>query len=72
MTLVIVCAAFNLPWPELQFRLGPIEGLNLSLFINRQNQRIIQRIQIEACNVAHFLGKVRIITDFEGSEPARL
>src|SRR5690554_5698515 len=65
MSLVIVSMALNLPGPQLQFWLGTIQSLNLRLFVNRQNQSIIGRVQIQTHHIKNLVGKVWIVADLE-------
>ena len=65
MSFVVVAAAFGLARAHRQQRLGPIQRLNLRLFIDAQNQRAIRWIQIEPDDVAHFVDEQRILGELE-------
>jgi hypothetical protein len=72
MSFVIVSVAFNLPGAQLQFWLGTIQSLNLRLFVNRQNQGIIGRVQVQAHHIKNLLGKVWIVADLEHFQTVKL
>jgi len=51
---------------------GPVEGLNLALFVDAQHQGAIRRRQVEADDVAHFVDEERVARELEGLTPMRL
>ena len=53
MPPVIVCLPLRKAGPKGQDGLGPIQGLNLALFINAQNDGPVRRIHIKSNDVAH-------------------
>src|SRR4026207_396463 len=55
-----------------QDRCGPVQRLNLALFIDTQDQGAIGWRQVEANNVAHFLDKQRVARELERLTPMRL
>jgi hypothetical protein len=60
------------PALERQARLGPVERLDLALFINRQHQGVRRRIDVEADDVSPLLGEVRVGGQLELPHPVRL
>ena len=40
-------------------RVGAIERLELALLVDRQNQRVVGRVQIEAHDIGDFLGEIQ-------------
>src|SRR5271156_444372 len=56
---------------ERQTRLGAIEGLDLALFIERQDDGVLGRIDIEPDHVAQFLREFGIIGKLELARPVR-
>tara|TARA_R110002167_G_scaffold144813_9_gene335437 strand:+ start:927 stop:1364 length:438 start_codon:yes stop_codon:yes gene_type:complete len=61
-----VGAALDLAGFQLQLWLSAIQCLDLRFFINRQHQRIVRRIQVQANDIENLLSKVWIIAYFEG------
>jgi hypothetical protein len=55
-----------------QAGLGAIQRLNLTLLVDRQDQRMLGRIEIEADNVLQFGGEIRIAADLEAFNTMRL
>src|SRR5690606_9784596 len=53
------------PW------LGAVERLNLALFVDRENDRMGGRIDIEANDVFEFLGELRIVRQLEPADTMR-
>jgi hypothetical protein len=51
---------------------GTDPALNLALFIDAQDQRMLRRRQIEADDIAHLLDKQRIGRELEGLGAMRL
>ena len=69
---VIVRPTFGRSERHRQNRRGPVQRLNLALFIDTQDQRAIRRRQIKADNVAHFLDEQRVARELERLTPMRL
>jgi hypothetical protein len=57
---------------ERQARLGAVEGLDLAFLIDRQDQGMGGRIDVEADDVADLVGEARIIRQLELPHPVRL
>lgn len=68
---VVVRSAFDLPWAQRQHGLGAVEGLDLSLLVDREHHRIGRWVHVEPHDIYDFLGELRIIADLEGLEPVR-
>jgi len=49
-----------------QPRLGAVEGLDLALFIDRQHQGLVGRIEVEADDILELGDEVRIARELEG------
>ncbi len=69
---VIVRPTFGRSERHRQNRRGPVQRLNLTLFVDTQDQRAIRRRQIKADNVAHFLDEQRVARELERLTPMRL
>ena len=52
--------------------MGTIESLNLALFIDRQDNGVRGRIDIEADHIAQFIDELRIVREFELANPVWL
>src|SRR5215210_6908538 len=63
--LVIVRLALGQSRPQWQDGRRAIEGLNLTLFIDAEDQRAIGRMEVEPDHVAHLLFKPRVVREFE-------
>ena len=55
-----------------QPRLGAVKGLDLALFIDRQHQGLVGRIEVEADNLLDLGDEVRIARELEGFRQMRL
>jgi len=55
MADIVVRAALNLSGAHGQQGRGPVQCLNLALFIYAQNQGTIRRVQIQADDIPHLL-----------------
>jgi len=62
---VVMCLAFRQSRPQRQDRSGPVQCLNLALFIDAEHQSAIRRVEIKADNVPYVIFKIRVIGDFE-------
>ena len=49
-----------------QTRLGPVQGLDLTLLVHAQNQGLVWRIQIQPHNIAKLLDKAFVAAELEG------
>ena len=54
-----------------QTGLYPVQGLDLALLVDRQDQRALGRVQIQTDEFLHLLNKARIISDLEALDIAR-
>ncbi len=61
MPLVIVGTALDLAGFQLQLWLSAIQCLDMRFFVNRQHQRVIRRIQVQANDIENLLSKVWIV-----------
>ena len=55
-----------------QPRLRPVEGLNLALLVDREDQGVGRRVEIEAHDVFELLREVRVAADLEGTNQVGL
>ncbi len=62
----------HLAGPHRQQRLGPIEGLDLTLLVHTEYERAVGRRQIQPDDVADFLDEQRILRQLEGLGTMRL
>ena len=53
VSLVVVGAALDLPGPQGQHRMGPVERLNLRLLVDREDQRVLGRVEGEPDHLDH-------------------
>ncbi len=72
MAHVIMRAPFRLARAQRQHQRGAVQRLNLTFFIDRQEQRAIRRVQIQPNDVTHFVDKQRILRQLEGVHAMRL
>jgi len=72
MALVVMCHGSSAPLLHRQPRLGAVEGLNLALLIDRQDNGMVGRIDVEADDLVQFSGKLRIVGQLELADPVRL
>jgi len=72
MALVVMRHGSGAPLLHRQPRLGAIEGLNLALLIDRQDNGMVGRIDVEADDLVQFSGKLRIVGQLELAYPVRL
>jgi len=64
--------SFYVSEPHGQHRLGPVEGLNLRLLIDREHDRMVRRVQIEPHHIANFFNEERIAGQLEVLRVVRL
>jgi hypothetical protein len=69
---VIVRHCSGAPLLHRHARLGAVERLDLALLIDRQNDGVVGRIDIEPDNVAQFGGELRILAQFELTHAIRV
>ena len=50
---VIMSNAVDIAQPHGQHRLGAVEGLNLALFVDAEDQSVIRWVEVQADDVAH-------------------
>src|SRR6266498_1584733 len=72
MTLVVVGDGGGPPLLHRQTRLGAVARLNLALLIDRQNDGMVRRIDIEADDVAQLGDELRVIGQLELTHPVGL
>ena len=65
MADIVVRAAFDLSRAHGQQGCGPVQCLNLTLFIHAQDQGTIGRVQIQAHDIAHLVDEQRIFGQLE-------
>jgi hypothetical protein len=71
VTLVIVGHRAGTAWLHRQSRLGAVKRLNLALFVDREDDRMGGRVDVEADDVFEFLGKFRIVRQLERTDAMR-
>src|SRR6266550_8788498 len=72
MALVVVGYGASAPLFHRQPRLGAIKGSNLALLVDRQDNGMVGRIDVEADDLVQFGGKLRIVGQLELAYPVRL
>ena len=72
MPFVVVRHRSCTPLLDRQTRLRTVERLNLALLIDREDERVLWRVEIKADNVFEFLHEVGIVADLEGADQVRL
>ena len=72
VALVVVAAPLRLPGAHRQEGLGTVQGLDLALFVDTENQGTIRRRQIQADDVADLLHEEGIARQLEGLRAMRL
>jgi hypothetical protein len=65
VTNIIMSHAFHIAQPHRQHRLGTVEGLDLALLIDAQDQSMIGRVQVETDNVTDLFDEEGIGREFE-------
>ena len=66
-----MCLAGGNTRTQRQQRLCTVECLYLAFFINTKNDRFVWRIYIKTDNIAEFLDKVFVTTEFERLDQMR-
>src|SRR5262245_3031175 len=69
VTSIVVTAPFALARPHRQHWLRAVQGLNLCLFVNTQNQGFGRRIEVQPHNITNLLDEQRIPGKFESFAP---
>src|SRR5579872_4754924 len=72
VAFVVVGHRSGAPFLHRQAGLGAIESLNLALFVDAEDQRLVRRIEIEPDDIFDLGGKVLVARDFEGLDQMRL
>ena len=57
---------------QRQAGLGAVEGLDLALFVDREDQAVGRRVDVQPDDLAQLLGERRIVRALEGPETVRL
>ena len=52
--------------------MGPVEGLDLRLLVDREHQCVVGWVEVEPDHVDDLLGELRVPAHLEGVEPMRL
>jgi hypothetical protein len=65
MANVVVRDAFDIAQTEREERLGAVEGLDLALLIDGQDDRVIGRVEVEPDDVANLLDEEGVRGDLE-------
>jgi len=72
MALKIVSHGSAAAFFQRKTGLGSVQSLDLTLLIHRQDQRFVRRIQIQTYDIAQFLDKTLVSTDFKCFDQMRL
>jgi hypothetical protein len=72
MALLVMSHGSSAPLLHRQPPLGAIEGLNLALLIDGQDNGMVGRVDVEADDLVQFSGKLRIVGQLELTDPVRL
>src|SRR5215218_7766280 len=72
MALVVMRHGATTSLLQRQARLGTVERLDLALLIHRKHQRLVRRIEIQADDVLHLLGKALVVRQLEAFPLMRL
>ena len=72
VALVVVRPGAGLAWLQRQAGLGAVERLDLALLVEREDQAVGGRIDIQPDDVAQLLGERRIVRALEGAQAMRL
>lgn len=65
MANVVVGGSFDISQSHGQHRLSAVEGLYLDLFIDREHDRMVRRVQVETHDITDFLNEERITGQLE-------
>ena len=69
---VVMRDPFEVAQAHRQDRLGALQGLNLALLIDAEDQRFVWRVEVEPHDITHFIHEERIVRELEGFAPVRL
>ena len=72
VALVVVGHGTGTPLLHGQSRLSAVEGLDLALFVDAEDQRLVGRIEVEPDHVLHLGREVLVARDFERFDQMRL
>jgi len=72
IALVVMGHGRALAGLERQARLGPIERLDLALFVDRQHHGVMGRAHVEADDILDLGGEGRVLGALEGAQSVRL
>src|SRR5260370_20773803 len=72
MALVVMGECGSAPLLHRKSRLGTIKRLNLALLVDRQDDRVVGRVDVEADDLVQFGRKLRIVGQLELAHPVRL
>jgi len=72
MANVVVGHTFHISQAHRQHRLGAVQGLNLALLIDTEDQSMVGRVEIQANNIADLFDEERIGREFEAAAAMRL
>src|SRR5713226_7452189 len=72
VAFVIVGHRAATPLLNRQPRLGAIQGLNLTLFVHAEYQRLLRWIQVQTDDIGHLFQKLRIARKLESLGAMRL
>src|SRR5271168_4021076 len=70
--LIVVCHRSGAALFQRQSGLRAVQRLNLALFVDRQDDSVRGRIDIESYDIAQFVDETRIVGEFELAHPVRL
>ncbi len=72
VALIVMGHRFGAPFLQGQAGLGSVQSLNLALFIHREHDGVLRRIDIEPHDVAQLRGELRIVGELELFDLVRL
>lgn len=72
MARVVVGHGAGTPLLQRQSELGAIEGLGLALLVDREDDRMVRRVHVEADDVVDLGAEGRVGGALEGSDVVRL
>ena len=69
---VVMRDAFEVAHAHRQDRLGALQGLDLALLVDAEDQRLVRRIEVEPHDIAHSIHEERVVRELEGFAAMRL
>ena len=66
VALVVMCPSATSALLERKTRLGAVQGLDLTLLVAAQDQRMFRRIEVQARDVQQLLDERRIAIELKG------